>query len=279
MSIEKIPYAIMLEQLAQMSKSEINRHLELLGCLWDYDKISLQLSKTYNDLQVADDIFQNFSIQEEKSPYGKSFIDEAVFEIVSRESFTFTHYGLLSREILELRDQLDDEACLLKMEASYRSLFKLAKQFSLTSMEGLVYQVNDGTDLVAIVAEMLDHMQQKAREDHAYAKKIVEFVDKFLKIFTKTNPFTKVMLQYEQAQAYIVLRSSKGEQLFRSLLKTHSDPTDVVLHYGLAYIDDDPRRTGKIFKQYVRLLDPKSESYEVIAEIQEDLERRNHEKA
>ena len=83
------------------------------------------------------------------------------------------------------------------------------------------------------------------------------------------------MLQYEQAQAYLTLNSVKGEQLFLKLLKTHSDPTDVILHYGLAYLDDDEEKTRKIFLRYQNKLDKKSESYDIIMDILQDLERRS----
>lgn len=275
MSIEKIPYQMMLEQLSQMSKDEITRHLDALGCKWNYDQIHQQLETTYNDLQVADVIFQQFQIDDTSSCYSKNFIDEAVYEIALRESFPFTHYGILARELENATHEHDIE----KEEQCYRKLLKLAKQFSLTSMEGIMYQVNDGIDLLSDLAQMLDEMQQKARENRDYAKRIVDFIDKYLKIFTNTSSFTKVMLQYEQAQAYILLHSTKGEQIFKHLLKTHSDPTDVVLHYGLAYLDDDSKKTLKIFNQYQRLLDPKSESYEEITEVKREIERRKHETA
>lgn len=126
-----------------------------------------------------------------------------------------------------------------------------------------------------MLAEMLDTMQQLARQEKPYAKRIVAFVDKYLQIFTKTNTFTKVMLQYEQAQAYLTFNSVKGEQLFLKLLKTHSDPTDVILHYGLAYLDDDEEKTRKIFLRYQNKLDKKSESYDIIMDILQDLERRS----
>lgn len=275
MSIEKVPYQVMLEQLSQMPKEEINRHLDTLGCKWDYDQIHQQLETTYNDLQVADVIFSNGHIDDCNSCYPKSFIDEAVYEIATRESFSFTHYGIIARELEQAMEQHD----VTKQEQIFRKLLKLAKQFSLTSMEGIMYEVNDGIDLLSYLAQMLDEMQQQARIERTYAKKIVDFIEKYGKVFTNTSPFTKVMLQYEQAQAYILLRSSKGEQMFKQLLKTHSDPTDVVLHYGLAYLDDDSKKTLKIFNQYQRLLDPKSESYEEISEVKHEIERRKNETA
>lgn len=262
--MKKIPYSIMLEQLPKMPKEELQRHLTELGCTYSYDKIYDLLTKTFNDLQIADEIFQRCSISDTNSPYTKDFIDEAVLEIAQRESFPFTHYGTITRNFIQAMDVADDVARIDLMEANFRKLMKLAKIFSLQSVESLQYQVNDGIDVLTMLAEMLDGMQQMARKDHAVAKRIVAFVDKYLQVFPKTNNFTKVMLQYEQAQAYIVLKSRKGEALFMKLLKTHSDPSDVILHYGLAYMDDDPAKTKKIFMQYQKMLDKKSEAYDLL---------------
>ena len=80
----------------------------------------------------------------------------------------------------------------------------------------------------------------------------------------------KMMLLYEQAQAYVAMHSSKGEKMFLDMLKTNRDKTEVVLHYGLAYIDDDVEKTLRIFKKYESLLDEESDSYEIIRQIQRD---------
>ena len=44
------------------------------------------------------------------------------------------------------------------METLFRSLMKSAKQFQETSLEGLVYRVNDGMDMLGTLAYMLDIM-------------------------------------------------------------------------------------------------------------------------
>ena len=65
---KKIPYDIMMVQLKQMSKEELQRHLQLLGCDWSYEAIYESLKKTFNDLQVADAIFDSCIIQDDNSP-------------------------------------------------------------------------------------------------------------------------------------------------------------------------------------------------------------------
>ncbi len=78
-------------------------------------------------------------------------------------------------------------------------------------------------------------------------------------------------MQYEQGQAYIAMKSKKGEQLYQKLLKTHKDPTEVVLHYALSYLDDDEKKACSILKRYTNKLDPKSESYEEIQALKKEL--------
>lgn len=156
------------------------------------------------------------------------------------------------------------------METLFRSLMKSAKQFQETSLEGLVYRVNDGMDMLGTLAYMLDIMMQEGRNDFSLYERIVKFVEKYLQVFTNTSEMVKMMLFYEQAQAYVAMHSSKGEKMFLDMLKTYRDKTEVVLHYGLAYIDDDVEKTLRIFKKYESLLDEESDSYEIIRQIQRD---------
>ena len=79
---KKIPYDIMMVQLKQMSKEELQRHLQLLGCDWSYEAIYESLKKTFNDLQVADAIFDSCIIQDDNSPYPKDFIDEVAIMVI-----------------------------------------------------------------------------------------------------------------------------------------------------------------------------------------------------
>ena len=119
-------------------------------------------------------------------------------------------------------------------------------------------------------ADMLDIMMQEGRNDFSLYERIVKFVEKYLQVFTNTSEMVKMMLFYEQAQAYVAMHSSKGEKMFLDMLKTYRDKTEVVLHYGLAYIDDDVEKTLRIFKKYESLLDEESDSYEIIRQIQRD---------
>ena len=119
-------------------------------------------------------------------------------------------------------------------------------------------------------ADMLDIMMQEGRNDASLYERIVKFVEKYLQVFTNTSEMVKMMLFYEQAQAYVAMHSSKGEKMFLDMLKTYRDKTEVVLHYGLAYIDDDVEKTLRIFKKYESLLDEESDSYEIIRQIQRD---------
>ena len=157
------------------------------------------------------------------------------------------------------------------MLEQFRLLFKTAKKFKIESLEGMSYQVNDGVDMIAVVTFLLDILMEEGRQNKEAYQTIVSFVDKFLSVFPKTSVFFRVNMQYEQGQAYIAMKSKKGEQLYQKLLKTHKDPTEVVLHYALSYLDDDEKKACSILKRYTNKLDPKSESYEEIQALKKEL--------
>lgn len=270
--LQKATYEQMAEQIKSLTKEEINKHLSLLGCTCDYDDIAQRLARTYNELAIADMIFTKDEISEDHSVYPKTFIDEAVLEIAKREAYPFMHYGIISEQIALCMEHSDRSAAE-EMLKQFQLLFKTAKQFSIPSLETMIYQVNDGVDMFGAIVAMLDIWMEQGRNDSGCYKEITSFVDKFLTVFSKTSDVLKVTLLYEQAQAYIALKSRKGEQLFLQLLKTHGDPTDVVLHYALSYLDDDEKKAAHILRRYDAILDPNSESYAVIQELKEDMKK------
>ena len=135
----------------------------------------------------------------------------------------------------------------------------------------MMYQVNDGLDMIGVVTFLLDLLMEQGRRDKEQYRVLIAFVDKFLHVFSKTSDFFRVGMQYEQAKAYIALKSKKGEQMFQKLLATHSDVTDVVLHYALAYLDDDEKRTRRLLERYASRLDKESPAYEEIQELKKDV--------
>lgn len=271
MGKDKIAFSILCEQIKKMSKEELCRHLKELGCTWSYERIYNELANTLDDLSVSDKIFEECKIDDSKSCYSLDFIDEAVLEISNREQFPFLHYGKIGNALTELLDKkIPENEKIDDMETLFRNLMKSAKHFQVTSLESLVYEINDGMDMLGTLAYMLDIMMQEGRKDSSMYERIVRFVDKYLQIFTKTGEMVKMMLMYEQAQAYVAMHSSKGEKMFLDMLKTYRDKTEVILHYGLAYIDDDIEKTLRIFKKYEYLLNEESDSYEIIRQIQQD---------
>ncbi len=272
MTTHKVPYETMIQQLTKMPKDEIQRHLQNLGCAWSYEDVYKKLCTTFNDLQVADEIFEKFTIDDKNSPYSKTFIDEAVLEIATREEFPFIHYGMILQSLQEHVEIGNEKAKVDAMENDFRCLLKLANYFHMNSIENMMYQVNDGVDVFSLLAEMLDTMQILSRSEKEYANRIVRFINKFLQVFTNISPFAYTMLKYEQAQAYITLHSTKGDEIFKQLMKTHSDVTDVVLHYGLAYVDDHKEKTKQIYRKYKSLLDVNSDSYQLIKEVIDDID-------
>lgn len=273
--LKKSGFQDMMEAIKTMNREAINEQLLQLGCTLTYEDIYEKLKETYNDLAVADAIFQTQTIDDTATRFPKTFIDEAVLEIARRESFAFTHYGLISDAILDLMEQ-GSEHMAEELLAQFRLLFKTAQKFHMESLEAMMYQVNDGVDMIGVITMLLDQLMEQGRQDTECYRTLVSFVDKFLKVFPKTSAFICVGMQYEQAQAYIALKSKKGEQMFLHLLKTHSDPSDVVLHYALAYLDDDEARSAKILRRYASLLDKESPAYEAIQDLKKDLNMEEH---
>lgn len=272
MEKQKISYSAMCRQLSEMPKEEIEQHLQELGCTWSYEKITATLGQTWNDLSVGDQIFQECTINAEQSCYETAFLDEAVLEICRREAFGFRHYGIILSAVEELMDseQMEVESWLQAMEKEVLSLIKLARRFHITSLEALLYQANDGSDLIGALAAYLDQLLQQGKKDRSYCDILIRLCEKLQETFPHMGEDLFAMFSYEQASAYIAKHSSKGERIFQELLKTSADKTDVVLHYGLAYLDEDEKRCLRIFKRYEAVLDKDSDAYEAIREIQRD---------
>ena len=268
--LQKSDWNTMAEAISTMSKEEIETQLHALGCKLGYDEIKEKLNDTYNDLAVSDMIFETQTIDDTNTVYPKGFIDEAVLEIAKREDYSFTHYGIISDRILDIMENGKENAGQELLE-QFRLLFKTAKKFKVESLEGMSYQVNDGVDMIAVVTFLLDILMEEGRQNKEAYQTIVSFVDKFLTVFPKTSEFFRVSMLYEQGQAYIAMKSKKGELLYQKLLKTHKDPTEVVLHYALSYLDDDEKKACSILKRYTNKLDPKSESYEEIQALKKEL--------
>lgn len=267
--LTSLAYQHMVQELNHMPKEEINIQLKDMGSTLLYEDIKERLFHTYNELAIADHIFDTSQIQEKKYP--KDFIDEAVLEIAMRENYGFTHYGIISSQIRDImkKNILNSEKieCCCK---SYRKLCQCAQKFNINAMETMQYQVNDGIDLYMYLMDLLDLMMQEARVDKQMYRKIIDLCEKLLKTFSNSHPFLRASIQYEQAAAYIGIKSKKGEQMFQQLLKTHSDPSDVVLHYALAYLDNQEKRARSILLKYKNLWDEKSDAYDVIQHILEE---------
>ena len=194
----------MVNKIRGMRREEIDMHLTKLGCTLTCEDIRKRLQTTYNDLAVADAIFETQTIDDTHALFPKTFIDEAVLEIARREDFDFTHYGLISDAILDVMEQGSEQVAADLLE-QLRLLFKTAKKFKIDSLEAMMYQVNDGLDMIGVVTLLLDLLMEQGRRDKEQYRVLIAFVDKFLTVFSKTSDFFRVGMQYEQAQAYICL--------------------------------------------------------------------------
>lgn len=269
--LQQVAYERMLEDLKRMGKAGINEQLLSMGCEYDYDQLKEKLSFTYNDLSVADEVFSCFTIVPKQYPV--TFIDEVVLEIARRENFGFLHYGILSADIhviINLECALDEK--LTKLESCYRKLCSLAHKFGIASLEAMQYQANDGIDIYAILMEALDQMLQLGSNDTKWYQQLIRFCDKLLSTFVQSSPYIRSSIQYEQATAYIALKSKKGDQIFIDLLKSHVDSCDVVLHYVLAYLDDE-KKAMRILQMHQQYVNKDSDAYEVLMSIVEDMKK------
>ncbi len=103
--------------------------------------------------------------------------------------------------------------------------------------------------------------------------KIIDFVLRFNKQFSYVNDFLAYALEVELATAYVAAKNPKGEKMLLTAIDTRNDKTEAVLHYGLAYIDEYPQKTLKIFDRYKARLNKESDAYEIIMEIIHDLKQ------
>ena len=243
--LKTLAYQTMVQELSSMSLEEINAQLKSMGCALRYDQIKEQLVHTYNELSIADMIFDTYDIHPAKYP--KEFIDEVVLEIAIRE-------------VEKIK----------QVAGCYRKLCQTTQKFGIKAIETMQYQVNDGVDLYAYFMSLLDMMMQEGMKQRQIYREIVDLCDKMLKTFPQSHPFLRASMQYEQATAYIKMKSKKGEQIFQTLLKNHLDPCDALLHYALAYLDEDEQRAIRILKKYRNLWDEKSEAFEVIQQLIEE---------
>lgn len=268
-NLKTLAYQTMVQELSSMSLEEINAQLKSMGCALRYDQIKEQLVHTYNELSIADMIFDTYDIHPAKYP--KEFIDEVVLEIAIRENYGFMHYGILSSQIRDIMEENPAQVEKIKQVAGcYRKLCQTAQKFGIKAIETMQYQVNDGVDLYAYFMSLLDMMMQEGMKQRQMYREIVDLCDKMLKTFPQSHPFLRASMQYEQATAYIKMKSKKGEQIFQTLLKNHLDPCDALLHYALAYLDEDEQRAIRILKKYRNLWDEKSEAFEVIQQLIEE---------
>ncbi len=265
----------MLDEIQKMELDQIMDLLHQFGCEYDVDTIVEKLSNTWNDLSVNDEIFNTFEIKEEVNGMSCDFVDEAIYEIMTRfAKFDFMHYGVFSNQVSELADlMMDEEGKVERLRELFQAFFKMCKKFKCNQFEGMIYQVNDGLDLYSVVVDYLDQCMEMGRmKDRKYYQYILDFVERFRKQFPVISPFLDFNLSCEQAQVLVALKNPKGEKMFLDLLKNHHDFTEAVFHYALAYIDDQPSKALRILRKYEKDIQKESESYELYQQVIADLQ-------
>lgn len=263
----------MYDDLETMDQLTMMEKLKAMGCTWTYEMLIAELEKNWNDLKVSDKIFETCTIDDTCTIYPRDFIDEAIYLILSRfHQFKFEHYGLISKRLDDLCDaELSDTDKILEFEECFKRFFKMCKTFDLNNFDAIGYEVNDGLDLHSLIIDYLDECMEQGRvNDSLYYQKIIDFVLRFKKQFKYINSFLDNSLEVELATAYVAVKNPKGEKMLLDAIKTKNDKTEAVLHYGLAYIDEFPQKTLKIFERYRSLLNKESDAYEIITEIVKD---------
>lgn len=267
------PYERMEAALPSMDKEEMMKQLSALGCPLSYEEIVERLKKNFDEEKVSDFIFDTYDINDEHTLYPEDFVDEAVRLIITRfEKFPFTHYGLIAEEMIDhLEAEMNDGEKIEFYGECFKKFFKLCKQFKIEDFNTFTFGVDSDLDLYGVIIDYLDECMEKGRmKNLEYYQKIIDFCTRFKKQFKLMNPFLEYSIDVQLATVYVALKDPKGEKMFLDLLKTHHDKTEAVLHYGLAYIDDDEERTLKIFKRYRSLISKESDCYEIIEQIISD---------
>lgn len=264
----------MYDDLETMDQVTMMEKLHKMGCTWSYETIVDELEKNWNDLKVSDNIFATCAIDDTCAIYPRDFIDEAIYLILSRfHQFKFEHYGLISKALDDLCEaDLSVIEKLTLLEECFQRFFKMCKYFDLNNFDQIGYEVNDGTDLHSIIIEYLDECREQGRAGKIeYYKKIVDFILRFQKQFSYVNDFLANALAFELASAYVAIKNPKGEKMLLDAINKHKDKTEAILHYGLAYIDHNPDKTGRIFERYQSQMNKESDYYTIIHEIIDDL--------
>lgn len=256
----------MYQDLPKMDQAEIMRQLQILKVDMPYDEIVQRLAATYDDLQVADAIFEGYPVDDTNSPYPKEFVDEAITRIAREEAFSFTHYGIISQDLIDLHDVLlSDEQRSKRMHELFTQLFQLCKRFKLDNFDNLVYTINDQCDMGKEFIAYLTCLQKlNTMEAH---RQVTQMADRFFQIFAQMNPYIEEQVSYRQAASYIAMKSSKGEKMFLSLMKEVPDTTEVIYHYGMSYYTIDKKRTKTIFERYRKELHKDSEYYDKVQRV------------
>lgn len=256
----------MWQDLPSMEKDQIMRELHALNATISYEEIVERLKGTYDDLKVADYIFETYPIDDTKSAYPKEFIDEAITLIARKEQFDFTHYGNISQDITLLKDAMisktqRDE----KYKELFQKLFQLCKKFGLDNYDALIYSINDQVDMGAEFLTYLRSLQKNNTKEDEH--EVIRCVDRFLQTFQEMNPYLEEQLHYVQATSYIALRSSKGEKMFLQMMKDFPDKSEVIYHYALAYQKIDAKKMMSILKRFEKEIDKDSDIYPLLLKL------------
>lgn len=249
----------MWNDIDRMSEEELISELKVLHVTADLSELIKRLSQTYNDLAVADWVFETYPVDDTNSSYPKEFVDEAITKLARLHEFPFTHYGIISQDLQAAYDPMISQAQkIAKRQECIQRFLHMCKKFQLDYFDNVVYTVHDDLDMGKELLQYLNNLQKRnEKEDHRI---VLQTIERFFQTFSMMNPWIEEQLQYEQAESLIKMKSSKGEKQFQQLLKQASDPTEALYHYMQSY-PDDRKKQESLRKRYGSYIDKESEFY------------------
>lgn len=249
----------MWNDLDAMSEDDLMKELSVLHVDASIEELLQRLALTYNDLAVADWIFDTYPVDDSNSPYPKEFVDEAITKLARFHEFTFTHYGIISQDLQALHDpMLSKRSRIEKKKECFQKFFQLCKKFKLDYFDNVVYTIHDDLDMGIEILQYLNELQARnEKEDH---RCVLQTIERFFQTFSKMNPWIEEQLQYEQAESLVVMKSSKGEKLFQQLLEEASDPTEALYRY-VDSVQTDQKKQASLIKKYHKYIEKDSEYY------------------
>lgn len=250
-----------------MSSTDINDLLKKMNIKITYDEIYLKLQNCFNELEVADYIYDNNDI--DTKIYPLETIDEIIITMCKTLEFDFLHYGIIENKIYDSME--NDMSIELRLDLCYEQILEFlnsCKKFKLNNFDAIMYQVNDGFDLQTFINNYLDECREIANKKSKYIENMIVITREILKQFDIMNDFFVNDLNVMQATAYIIKGEDKiGDKMFHRIIKNCDDKAIITLQHAMAYMDINASRTKTILKNNMDILMKNKDVMDMVKEI------------